>query len=225
MLWGALAVSAVAIALIAVPSVLSGALPLGPDPVPQFVSLLIHAVPGALALLIGPFQFVTRLRVRNPVLHRIAGRVYMVSVLVAAVASAVAAAYTISGFTVQVAFYILAVAWLYTLARAYRSIRCGEVQLHRIWMIRNYSLTFAAVTLRIYLFSGIGLQQTIFPALSFADIYVTAVWASILGDVLVAEYVVVNRTLQPLARRQGRGGATTAPGRRGAPVEAAPARP
>ena len=31
-------------------------------------------------------------------------------------------------------------------------------------MIRNYSLTFAGVTLRIYLFSGIAMQQTTFPS-------------------------------------------------------------
>jgi uncharacterized membrane protein len=192
-----LAASAIAVAFIAVPSLLSGALPLGPDPVPHFVSLLVHAAPGALALFLGPFQFATRMRVRHPTLHRVSGRVYMVSVVVAAVAALVAATYSVSGFTVQVAFYILSLAWLYTLFRAFQAIRRGEVQLHRIWMIRNYSLTFAAVTLRIYLFSGIALQQTILPSLAFADVYVTAVWASVLGNVLVAEYVIVDRTLQP----------------------------
>ncbi|WP_433286970.1 DUF2306 domain-containing protein [Pseudonocardia sp. CA-142604] len=188
---------------------------------PHFLSLLIHAAPGALALFIGPFQFATRLRVRYPTLHRVSGRVYMVSVVVAAVAAFIAATYSVSGFTAQVAFYILSVAWLYTLFRAFQTIRRGEVQLHRVWMIRNYSLTFAAVTLRIYLFSGIALQQTTFPSLTFADIYVTAVWASILGNVLVAEYFIVNRTLQPLARRQQRHDSGTTPAQSGGPVGAA----
>jgi uncharacterized membrane protein len=223
-LWGALTTTAIAIAFIAIPSLLSGALPLGPDPMPHFLSLLVHAVPGALALFIGPFQFASRLRVRYPTLHRVSGRVYMVSVVVAAIAAFTAATYSVSGFTAQVAFYILAVAWLYTLFRAFQTIRRGEVQLHRVWMIRNYSLTFAAVTLRIYLFGGIALQQTALPSLTFADIYVTAVWASILGNVLVAEYFIVNRTLQPLARRQQRRDSSTTPAQRGGPVGAAQTR-
>jgi uncharacterized membrane protein len=224
LLWAALAVSAIVIAFIAVPSLLSGSLPLGPDPVPHFASLLIHAVPGALSLLIGPFQFATRLRVRYPKLHRVSGRVYLASVIVAAVAAFTSATYSVSGFTVQVAFYILSVAWLYTLFRAFQAIRRSEVQLHRIWMIRNYSLTFAAVTLRIYLFSGIALQQTTWPSLTFADIYATAVWASILGNVLVAEYFIVNRTLQPLARRQHRRDTGTTPATHGEPVGTTPSR-
>mgnify|MGYP003777458411 CR=1 FL=1 len=85
------------------------------------MSLFIHAAPGALSLLIGPFQFATRLRVRYPALHRVSGRVYMVSVVVAAVAAFTAATYSVSGFTVQVAFYILSIAWLYTLFRAFQT--------------------------------------------------------------------------------------------------------
>ncbi|MGW7582161.1 DUF2306 domain-containing protein [Kitasatospora sp. NPDC054769] len=55
------------------------------------------------------------------------------------------------------ALCLLAAAWLSTAARAYRTIRRGEVQAHRIWTIRNYAPTFAAVTLRLYLLTGLGL--------------------------------------------------------------------
>ncbi len=41
--------------------------------------------------------------------------------------------------------------WLYTGAQAYLSIRRRDVVAHRRWMIRNYALTFAAVTLRLEL--------------------------------------------------------------------------
>ncbi|WP_218825482.1 hypothetical protein [Streptosporangium subroseum] len=41
-------------------------------------------------------------------------------------------------------------------------------------------------------------------ALRRAGAYTTAVWASILGNVLVAEYFIVQRMLAPLARRQQR---------------------
>ncbi|MER5650604.1 DUF2306 domain-containing protein [Streptosporangium sp. NPDC002524] len=202
-LWGLMALSAVGFAVGSVPPYLTGdaadvPLPLNPEVALHYLSLMVHALPGGLALALGPVQFVSRLRVRRPALHRVAGRVYMISVVIASVAAAVNAAITISGFAVQVAFFILVAAWLYTLAMAYRSIRRGEVGLHRIWMIRNYALTFAAVTLRVYLLLGLQLS----PSAGFEAIYTSAVWASILGNVLVAEYFIVQRTLAPLARRQ-----------------------
>ena len=43
----------------------------------------------------------------------------------------------------------IALAWLLTGWQAYAAIRRGEVTAHRRWMIRNFALTYAAVTLRI----------------------------------------------------------------------------
>src|SRR5690606_7331423 len=97
----------------------------------HYVTIAVHAIPSSLALLIGPFQFVTRIRVRYPKVHRVSGQVYMVAVVLGSIAALVAATYSVSGFSVQVAFYILSVAWLYTLYQAYTTIRRGEVQLHR----------------------------------------------------------------------------------------------
>jgi hypothetical protein len=45
----------------------------------------------------------------------------------------------------------LALAWLYTGAKAFSAARQRDFVAHRRWMIRNFSLTFAAVTLRLYL--------------------------------------------------------------------------
>ncbi|WP_062436988.1 DUF2306 domain-containing protein [Herbidospora daliensis] len=209
-LWGLMALSAVGFAVGSVPPYLTGnaesaPLPLNPDVALHYLSLAVHALPGGLALALGPLQFVTRLRISRPKLHRVIGRVYMISIVVASIAAAVNAAITISGFAVQVAFYILVAAWLYTVAMAYRCILRGEVQLHRIWMIRNYTLTFAAVTLRVYFL--LGLQVA--PSLGFEAIYTASVWASILGNVLVAEYFIVQRLLAPLARREQRREAPT----------------
>ncbi|SMD03495.1 DUF2306 domain-containing protein [Lentzea albidocapillata] len=202
--WGLTAVLAIGIAGYAVPPYLSGNpeasnVPVNPDVALHYLTLAVHALPGGLALIIGPFQFVSRLRARSPRLHRLLGRIYLISVVVAAVASLFAATFSLSGFSIRVAFYILAVAWLYTAAKAYRTIRRGEVALHRVWMIRNYALTFAAVTLRIYLITGLAVKSS-FPGLEFEAIYDASGWASILVNVLVAEYFIVQRTLAPLAR-------------------------
>ncbi|WP_434440107.1 DUF2306 domain-containing protein [Lentzea sp. E54] len=202
--WGLTAVLAIGIAGYAVPPYLSGNpeasnVPVDPDVALHYLTLAVHALPGGLALIIGPFQFVSRLRARNPRLHRLLGRIYLISVVVASVASLFAATFSLGGFSIRVAFYILTVAWLFTAAKAYRTIRRGEVALHRVWMIRNYTLTFAAVTLRIYLTTGLAVKSS-FPGLEFEEIYDVSGWASILVNVLVAEYFIIQRTLAPLAR-------------------------
>ncbi|QBS39404.1 DUF2306 domain-containing protein [Nocardia sp. CS682] len=201
-LWSLLAVLAIYIAVFFVTPYLTGgsAVPIDKTIPGYYVSLVVHAAPAGLALIIGPWQFLPQLRTRFPQWHRMAGRVYLVSVVAAAAAASYAAAVTPSGFPLQVAFYLLVVAWLYSAAQAYRTIRRGEVQLHRIWMIRNYALTFAAVTLRLYLLTGTQLAKII-PSLEHRDIYTASAWASLLGNVLVAEYFIVQRTLAPLIRR------------------------
>ncbi|MDR7278348.1 DUF2306 domain-containing protein [Catenuloplanes atrovinosus] len=205
-LWGLLTVSALGITAVFVPPYLVGGttVPGLNRAIPgYYVSLVIHAVPAGLALAIGPFQFVTRLRLRWPRAHRIAGRVYLISVVIAAAAAAYSSAVTESGFSLQVAFYLLIAAWLYTGAMAYRTIRRGEVRLHRIWMIRNYALTFAAVTLRLYQLAGLQLME-VWPALEYQQVYIASAWASLFGNAVIAEYFIIQRTLAPLARRRGR---------------------
>ncbi|MFE3872966.1 DUF2306 domain-containing protein [Kitasatospora sp. NPDC059146] len=201
-LWGLMAVSAVGIAAVFVPPYLTGSsyAPIDRSIVGYYASLVVHAGPAGLTLIIGPLQFVPRLRTRYPRLHRIAGRVYLVSVVAASAAALYASTVSPSGFPLQVAFFLLTAAWLYTAGQAYRTIRRGEVQLHRIWMIRNYALTFAAVTLRIYLLAGLALAKVV-PSLTFRDVYTAAGWAAVLGNVLVAEYVIVHRTLERSTRR------------------------
>ncbi|MEU7141487.1 DUF2306 domain-containing protein [Nocardia sp. NPDC046473] len=207
--WGLLTALAIGIAAFFVTPYLRGGstVPIDRSIVGYYASLVVHAVPAGLALIIGPWQFVPQLRTRFPRLHRVAGRVYMVSVVAASAAASYAAAVTPSGFPLQVAFYMLVVAWLYTAAKGYRTIRRREVQLHRIWMIRNYALTFAAVTLRLYLLAGTEVAKFI-PSLEYRDIYTASAWASLLGNVLVAEYFIIQRTLAPLARRERRSSTT-----------------
>ncbi|MFF0537169.1 DUF2306 domain-containing protein [Streptomyces coelicoflavus] len=154
-------------------------------------------------LALGPIQFVPAWRNKYRKMHRVLGRVYMVSMVIASVAAPFAATFSEDGFPAQVGFYILTAAWLYSMVQAYRTIRKGQVQLHRIWMIRNYALSFAAVVLRVFLLIGLALRSQ-FDWLSFEDVYTTSVWGSILISAGVAEWFIVQRTLKPLARSRKR---------------------
>ena len=49
------------------------------------------------------------------------------------------------GLATSLGFGILAVLWFLTALEAYRTVRRGNIEAHRRWMIRNFALTLAAV--------------------------------------------------------------------------------
>lgn len=137
-----------------------GFLPLGsivhPDMRATFetysLGIYAHIFASALALALGPFQFWAGLRSRRPALHRWMGRLYLgLGVLVGGLAGLFMAWHAFGGLVSQLGFGALALAWLYTGLRAYLAIRAGDISAHRRWMVRNFALTFAAVTLRLWL--------------------------------------------------------------------------
>ena len=85
------------------------------------------------------------------------------------------------GAVSRIGFAGLAVLWLYTGLRAYRAIRAGDVIAHRRWMIRNFSLTFAAVTLRLWL------PAAMVAGFAFETAYPAIAWLCWVPNLLVAE--------------------------------------
>jgi hypothetical protein len=122
------------------------------------------------------------------------GRIYLGSVLVGGVMAFFSAIFSVSGLVARVGLLMLAAAWLYSAVRAYSAIRARQIQLHRIWMVRNYALTFAAVVLRVIL--GVGMLLPV----PFSELYPISVWGSWTIPLLVAEWFIVQRTLTPLVR-------------------------
>lgn len=115
------------------------------------VFLLMHIVGSMLAILIGPFQFLPRIRTGRLLnLHRWLGRVYLLGVLIGGVGGLYMAQLAYGGIVTRLGFTSLAVFWLVSGFMAYKSIRNKEIETHRKWMTVNYSLTFAGVTLRLW---------------------------------------------------------------------------
>ena len=113
--------------------------------------LLVHVAGAATALLIGPLQFSSRLRARFRTFHHWIGRIYVVSCLVGGVSGFVLAVGASTGLVSTVGFGGLAIAWIVTTSLAWRRAMQYRFVEHRAWMIRSFALTFAAVTLRLYL--------------------------------------------------------------------------
>jgi uncharacterized membrane protein len=107
--------------------------------------LIPHTLFGTLALLIGPIQFSSRFRRRHLRIHRIFGRVYIISVFIGA-ATGVALAAGRPGFP---GTSMQAAAWIVCSTAAVIAARNRQIIQHRQWMVRSYAVTFTFVSSRV----------------------------------------------------------------------------
>lgn len=150
----------------------------------------LHVGFGGLALLLSPLQFATRLRTRVPHVHRAVGRVVLGSIAIAGAAGLVLAPHSLAGPLGTAGFGLLALLWLTFAATACRAIRRRDVAAHRRWMIRTFSLTYAAVTLRLCLGVLIGVQVGVAGVdahVAFDRAYLLVPFLSWVPNLLVAE--------------------------------------
>ena len=152
------------------------------------IPLRLHIAGGMGALLAGPWQFSVRLRARSLEWHRWLGRFYLVEVALGSIAGFVMATVSEEGWPTHFAFGALAVLWFYTGLQAYRMARKRDVPAHRDWMIRNFALTLAAVTLRNYLPLMLFVLHW-----SFRHSYITVSWLCWIPNLLVAEWLIRRR--------------------------------
>jgi uncharacterized membrane protein len=161
----------------------------------------LHIGFGGLALLLSPFQFATRLRTRAPRVHRAIGRTILVSIAIAGVGGLILAPHNLAGPVGTVGFGLLAVLWVTFAATAFRAIRRGDVDTHRRWMIRTFALTYAAVTLRLWLFVLMGIQTDLAgvdPQTAFERAYLIVPFLAWVPNLLVAErYLSTRRPSSP----------------------------
>ncbi len=188
-----------------------GFMPLGslvhPDMKATFLShaagIYTHAFASILALALGPFQFSARLRQKHAAVHRWSGRLYLaVGVLIGGAAGLYMAQFAFGGPVARLGFALLAVLWLYTGLRAYVAIRGGKVDEHRRWMVRNFSLTLAAVTLRIYM------PASFAAGIEFAQAYPVIAWLCWVPNIVFAEWRYnrgAGQVLRPSAAPAGGG--------------------
>ncbi len=149
------------------------------------VPLRLHIAGGMGALFTGPWQFSRRLRARALNLHRWLGRFYLLEVALGSTAGFAMAVVSKLGMPTHLGFGILAVLWFATGLQAYRMVCRGNIEAHRRWMIRNFALTLAAVTLRVYM--PLMLAVLRWP---FRQTYITVAWLCWIPNLLVAEWMV-----------------------------------
>jgi uncharacterized membrane protein len=151
----------------------------------SFVSPLglhLHIAASAVALALGPFQFLRGIRAKIPLLHRLMGRTYVCACLVGGLAGGAIAMFSSAGPLAGAGFFSLAMLWLLFTSVAFRAALARDFVRHERFMVRSFALTLAAVTLRIYLPIGITLNQG-----DFVLPYTIIAWACWIPNLLVAE--------------------------------------
>jgi Predicted membrane protein (DUF2306) len=148
------------------------------------VSFYIHIVFGGLALMIGWTQFVSKWRTAKLNWHRRIGKLYVIMVLLSALAGIHIAFHATGGFIASLGFICLGIIWFYTTLKAFLLIKEGKVDHHQRMMIYSYAACFAAVTLRIWL-----------PLLTlafhdFVKAYLIVAWMCWVPNMIVAYFIV-----------------------------------
>lgn len=134
----------------------------------HFALLAAHIFTALIALVLGPLQFIPAIRRRRRI-HRTIGRLYLLAGVLPSALTAVPVALLSGRLITQIGLTIPAVLWLVTGALAYRAARRHDYTNHQNWMMRNYALTFLAVTSRI-LVPLLLLAQIPFTTTSFGSI-------------------------------------------------------
>jgi hypothetical protein len=109
--------------------------------------MLVHGGFGALALVLGIFQFSSRLRSRYLAVHRLMGRIYIGSTFIAAPV-AVAISIRLGPPTLLMATVVQAAGWIFCTAVALYCVRHRNIQQHRQWMMRGYPFAMVFVFVR-----------------------------------------------------------------------------
>jgi uncharacterized membrane protein len=151
----------------------------------EFV-LGVHVVGGTLALLIGPFQFVGRLRRRLVRLHRFMGATYVAGTTALGLSGLVLAPTAYTGLVASAGFTVLDLAMLFTTWTAVRMIVARRYGEHRRWMIRSFSLILGGVMLRVWIPTYEALSATGIVHFSFETAYAAISWLAWVPNVLLA---------------------------------------
>ena len=147
---------------------------------------LVHILPGFLFMVLGPLQFVRRIRSRHLRFHRWSGRVFVSLGLVIGV-SALAMSYTtsIGGANETAATTLFALLFLFDLVKAFVSIRRREIARHREWMIRAYAIGLAVATVRPIV--GVFFATSRLTHLTPQEFFGTAFWLGFTLHLIAAE--------------------------------------
>ena len=147
---------------------------------------IIHIIPGLLFMLLAPLQFVKRIRVRRPALHRWIGRTVVgLGMVIGGSALVMSPQMAIGGPTETAATTLFGCVFLFAMIRGFIYIRRGNRRLHREWMIRAFAIGMAVATIRPIV--GVFFATSRLTHLTPHDFFGVAFWLGFTIQFLIAE--------------------------------------
>jgi uncharacterized membrane protein len=158
---------------------------------PHFkTAFYVHVFSAILVLPAGYTQFSTRIRKFAPQLHRRMGWLYVgVTLLLAGPSGFVLGVYANGGLSSQIAFCLLALAWMFCTYRAVQSISQRQIGAHRAWMMRSFSLALSAITLRAWKYVLVWAFQP-----RPMDLYRVVAWLGWTLNLIVVEWILYHQS-------------------------------
>ncbi|PAD35739.1 DUF2306 domain-containing protein [Terribacillus saccharophilus] len=145
------------------------------------IMLSIHIATSIFALVLGPFLLLDSIRQKNKVLHKRMGYIYTAGVIGGGITGLYLAYYASGGTFAKIGFALMAITWLVTVFFAVKAAIQKKIAQHRRWTMVNYSMTFAAVTLRIWL----GMFMFVFGPALYGVYYAYTAWLSWVPNILI----------------------------------------
>jgi uncharacterized membrane protein len=155
----------------------------------------VHIIPGALFMLLGPFQFMPSIRARRLWQHRWSGRVFVGAGYIIGVSALVMTWHTaIGGTNERAAIVLFDSAFLFSLTKAVSHIRHGQILQHREWMLRAFGIGLGVATTRPIVGAFFAARR-----LAPQEFFGIAFWLGFTVTALAAEiWVNVTRAKRPV---------------------------
>ncbi len=110
----------------------------------------LHVIPGALFLLLAPFQFSKNIRNKSLGYHRWSGRTLVsIGLVVGAAAMFLGLVVPYSGVSEQLVIAFFGTLFLASLVKGFAYARANQIALHREWMLRAFAIGLSIATMRL----------------------------------------------------------------------------
>ena len=149
----------------------------------------IHIFAGSFCIITALIQFSRVIVKKAKAVHRWSGKVYVFVVLFLGAPTGLYMSFFAKGsFWERALFMFMAIFWFITTLKGLQTILKKNVLAHKIWMIRSYAMAMTAVTFRVY--------HIAFYIMGWDHLknYEISLWISVLGNMLVAEWVIYRKS-------------------------------
>ena len=153
------------------------------------IAFFTHVYTSIFVLFFGLFQFSQYIRTKYLKLHKLTGYAYVILILFfSSISGLVMGFYANGGTFSKISFCLLSILWFYYTYKALRSIINKKINQHKNYMLRSYSLTLSAISLRFFKFLIVFLFS-----LPPMTTYKIVAWSWIINLLIVEFYIYLNK--------------------------------